>query len=243
MNEMTNFMLLKEQMKEIKPITMPGTHQRFLEFFKKQHERISLKVLDIGAGHGAFSQKLYDMGYDVYACDLFPELFQFDKIICTQVDITKHFPYNDNTFDLLIAIEVSEHITDHENFFSEAGRILKPGGKLYITTPNILTLKSRIRFLLSGFFLAFNPLQLNNYDGLQHVSSLTLDQYNYIAVRNRFNTAELAIDREQKTSRFWYFLLYPLIWIYPRIKKISKFHNQRKLLLGRLLFLTFRNYK
>jgi SAM-dependent methyltransferase len=230
-------------MTEIKAITMPGTHQRFLEFFKQQEEQTGQKVLDIGAGHGAFSQKLYNMGFDVHACDLFPEIFQFDKITCTKVDITQPFPYTDNSFDMLVAIEVSEHITDHENFFHEAGRILKPGGKLYITTPNILNLKSRIRFLLSGFFLAFDPLQLNNYDGLQHVASLTPDQYNYIAFRNRFKVAELAIDREQRTSRLWYVLIYPWLWIYPRIKKITGMHNQRKLLLGRLLFLKFKNNK
>ena len=96
----------------------------------------------------------------VYACDLFPELFEFSPVECTKVDITRPFPYPENFFDLIIAIEVSEHIIDHENFFSESGRILKPEGKLYITTPNILTLKSRVRFLFSGFFLAFNPLRI-----------------------------------------------------------------------------------
>jgi SAM-dependent methyltransferase len=230
-------------MSEIKPITMPGTHQRFLEFFKSKAEPVSFKVLDLGAGHGAFSQKLYEMGYDVHACDLFPEIFEFDKIPCTRADITQSLPYPDNSFDLIIAIEVSEHITDHEVFFAEAGRILKPGGKLYITTPNILSMKSRIRFLFSGFFLAFNPLQLNNYDGLQHVASLTPDQYNYIAVRHLFHVADLEIDRKQSTSRWWLFFLYPLIWLYPRIKKLDRQHNHRKLLLGRLLFLTFRNNK
>lgn len=230
-------------MPEIKPITMPGTHQRFLEFFKKQHEPLTQKVLDMGAGHGAFSQRLYDMGYDVQACDLFPELFEFDKVPCTKVDITKPFPYEDNTFDMIIAIEVSEHIADHEVFFSESSRILKPGGILYITTPNILSMKSRVRFLFTGFFLAFNPLQLKNYDGLQHVASLTLDQYNYIAVKNNFHTAQLEIDRKQSTSKWWLFFLYPLIWLYPRVKKIDRKHNQQKLLLGRLLFLKFKNNK
>ncbi|HLO60493.1 MAG TPA: class I SAM-dependent methyltransferase [Bacteroidales bacterium] len=230
-------------MTEIKPITMPGTHQRFLEYFKKQAEPVSCKALDMGAGHGAFSQRLFNMGYDVHACDLFPEIFEFDKIACTKVDITKPFPYPDNTFDLIIAIEVSEHIADHEMFFSESGRVLKPGGRLYITTPNILTLKSRIRFLFSGFFLAFKPLQLDNYDGLQHISSLTLDQYNYIAVKYHFDTADLSIDREQSTSKWWLFFLFPLIWLYPKVKKINPKHNTRKLLLGRLLFLKFKNHK
>ena len=230
-------------MPEIKPITMPGTHQRFLEFFKKQQEPVSQKVLDMGAGHGAFSQRLYDMGYDVHACDLFPEIFEFDKVSCTKVDITKPFPYPDNTFDMIIAIEVSEHIADHEIFFSESSRILKPGGTLYITTPNILSMKSRIRFLFTGFFLAFNPLQLNNYDGLQHVASLTLDQYNYIAVKNNFQTAQLEIDRKQSTSKWVLFFLFPLVWLYPRVKKIDRKHNHPKLLLGRLLFLKFKNNK
>jgi len=120
---------------------------------------------------------------------------------------------------------------------------LKPDGKLYITTPNILTLKSRIIFLFSGFCLAFKPLELKNYDGLQHVASLTLDQYNYVAVKNNFHTASLDIDREQSSSKWLLMLLFPWIWLYPRIKKMSTMHNQRKLLLGRLLFLTFRNNK
>ena len=95
-----------------------------------------------------------------------------------------------------------EHVNDHENFFREASRILRPGGRLYISTPNILSLKSRIRFLLSGFYYSFRPLEKRNYDGLQHVASLTLDQYNYIAIRQGFHAAEVEIDKQQSTSRW-----------------------------------------
>lgn len=230
-------------MEEIKPITMPETHKRFLKFFKKKSEPANLKVLDMGAGHGAFTKKLFDMDYDVHACDLFPELFKFDKVECKKVDITDIFPYPDNTFDLVIAIEVSEHILDHETFFSETSRILKPKGKLYISTPNIVSMKSRMRFLFSGFLYSFNRLELSNYDGLQHVASLTLDQYNYLAVKNKFKSAEFEIDRKQSTSQWLHFFLFPAMYIYQKIKKIDKIHNHRKLLLGRLLFLTFMNDK
>lgn len=228
-------------MKEIKPIAMPNTHQKFLPFFLKNSDKKD-KVLDVGAGHGAFSKKLFDMGYNVTACDLFPEIFHFDKILCDKVDITQPFPYEDNSFDAVIAIEVMEHITDHESFFSEVSRILKPDGKLYISTPNILSLKSRIRFLFSGFFYSFQPLDLKNYDGLQHVASLTLDQYNYIAVRNGFKEAELEVDKLQSTSK-WLMIFYPFLRIYPRLKKLNQIHNEKKLLLGRLLFLTYNNNK
>ncbi|MCF8372039.1 MAG: class I SAM-dependent methyltransferase [Bacteroidales bacterium] len=230
-------------MEEIKPIAMPGTHQLFYEFFKTKSEPLTQKILDLGAGHGAFSQRLYEMGYDLTACDLFPENFQFDKIVCDKVDITSEFPYQDNTFDIIIAIEVSEHISDHELFFKESSRILKPNGKLFISTPNIVSMKSRMKFLFTGYFYSFELLEVNNHNGLQHVSSLTLDQYNYISVKNNFHPAELDIDRKQNTSRNWLIVIYPFMRFYQKITKTDGFYNQKKLLLGRLLFLTFYNNK
>lgn len=230
-------------MEEIKPIAMPGTHQKFLEFFNTKEYKKDIKILDLGAGHGAFTKKLYDKGFDVSAGDLFPELFHFDSIECKKIDITKTFPYEDNTYDLVIAIEVSEHIIDHENFFKEISRVLKPTGTLYLSTPNILSLKSRVRFLYTGFYYSFNKLEINNHDGLQHVASLTLDQYNYAAIKHNFKPAEFEIDRQQTTSKLLFLLMFPLIFLYPKIKKISTFHNHKKLLLGRLLFLGFENNK
>ena len=230
-------------MNDIKPIAMPGTHESFLKYFMKQSVDLNLKILDLGAGHGAFTKRLYDIGYDISACDLFPENFRFDKIECKKVDITQVFPYPDDTFDLVIAIEVSEHIIDHENFFKELSRIVKPDGQIYLSTPNILSMKSRIKFLLTGFYFSFKPLNLKNYDGLQHVASLTLDQYNYIALKNGFQEAEFDIDRKQSTSKWLLLLFYPFMYLNAKIKRKSTFHNQTKLLLGRLLFLNFKNNK
>jgi len=68
-----------------------------------------------------------------------------------------------------------------------------------------------------------------------------VDQYNYIAVKHGFGPAEVNIDRVQKTSRWYLVLLLPLIYAYWLIKRFDRMHNQRKLLLGRLLFLTFRS--
>ena len=230
-------------MGEIMPIAMPGTHRSFLKFFKSKGLPTNLKILDLGAGHGAFTKALYEMGYDVYACDLFPEIFEFDRIKCQQVDITAPFPYEDNMFDIVIAIEVSEHITDHQNFFGETSRILKPDGNFYLSTPNILSLKSRIRFLKTGFYYSFNPLEMDNYDGLQHIASLTIDQYNFIAIKNNFKEADIEVDRFQSTSRWLYIFLYPLLFLFSSNNKLNTIHNQKKLLLGRLLFLNFKNNK
>lgn len=230
-------------MEEIKAITMPGIHQKFLSYFEKESIPKNAKILDVGAGHGAFSKRLHEKGYDVSACDLFPELFNFKQIECKKVDVTQAFPYADNSFDAAIAIEVSEHINDHEVFFKELSRILKPGSKLYLSTPNILSLKSRIRFLFNGFFYSFEPLEIKNYDGLQHISSLTLNQYDYIAIKHGFQKAAVATDKKQSSSKWLLVFLYPLLWLYNKLKGKSLIHNSRNLLLGRLLFLSFKNDK
>lgn len=231
-------------MKEIEAIGMPGIHARFLKYFKNANFNPQVKILDLGAGRGAFTQKLYNTGYqNLVACDLFPEVYEFDKVDCKKADITKSLPFADDSFDVVIAIEVTEHILDHEKFFAEISRILRPDGHLLISTPNILSLKSRFRFLYSGFYYSFNPLEMDNYDGLQHVASLTLNQYNYIAIKNNFHPAVYDIEKRQNTSMWLYLLLFPFLRILAFINRSSKIHNEKKLLLGRLVFLNFKNNK
>lgn len=223
---------------KIVPISIPGIHQAFYPWFQKQTNGAKLKVLDAGAGHGAFTKKLHEAGYEVSACDLYPSYYYYDQVPCVQADASKSLPFSDESFEAVISIEVMEHICDHEAFFEHASRVLKPGGKLFISTPNILSLKSRIRFLFTGFYYSFKPLELKNYDGLQHVASLTLDQYNYIALKYGFKTAVYDFDKHQSTSQIL-MLLYPWVWLYSRLKKTGMLHNRGGLLTGRVLFMAF----
>jgi 2-polyprenyl-3-methyl-5-hydroxy-6-metoxy-1,4-benzoquinol methylase len=73
---------------EIRPITMPGVHSRFLKFFNERAEPEGLNILDVGAGEGALTQKLHNMGYHMQACDFSPEAFKFPPVQCDGVDIT-----------------------------------------------------------------------------------------------------------------------------------------------------------
>ncbi len=219
-------------------ISIPGIHQAFWPYFVENTKGEKIKVLDCGAGHGAFTKKLFEDGYDVSACDLFPEIFYYDKVECKKADVTAKLPYDDNSFDAIVAMEIMEHIQDHEVFFNEANRILKQGGSVYISTPNVLSLKSRIRFMFTGFFYSFKPLEITNYDGLQHVASLTLDQYDYLAVKRGFKRATFSYDKRQTTSLLL-LILYPFLWLMSIIKKTGSFHNQLNLLTGRIIFLKY----
>ena len=52
-------------------------------------------------------------------------------------DINLPWPINDVSVDCITATEVVEHLSDLDNFFSESKRILKPGGKIIISTENL----------------------------------------------------------------------------------------------------------
>ncbi|MBK7409669.1 MAG: class I SAM-dependent methyltransferase [Saprospirales bacterium] len=182
----------------IQPIAIPGIHQRFFKLFQATAARFDKPtVLEVGAGHGAFTQKIWKEGYDVTACDLFPEIYQFEEVPCTRVDITQEFPFPSEAYDLVVAVEVMEHIHDHEVFFGECHRILKKNGVLMVSTPNILSLKSRIRFLFSGFYYSFKPLDHARHDGMQHIASLTIDQYHNLGIRAGFLDFMVDIDKRQ----------------------------------------------
>ena len=49
------------------------------------------------------------------------------------------------------------------------------------------------RFLFQGFPYGFKPLDMNQHDGMQHVASLSLNQYNYLALKYGFMEAEYGI--------------------------------------------------
>jgi SAM-dependent methyltransferase len=79
------------------------------------------------------------------------------------IDLNQPLPYADASFDVVYSTEVIEHVEGHRNFMMEATRVLKPGGHLIMTTPNIQRLLSRISFLLSGIHLTGQALIPWNY--------------------------------------------------------------------------------
>ena len=67
------------------------------------------------------------------------------------VNLLERLPYDDASFDVILLVEVIEHLENHRLALSELARILKPNGVLILTTPNIMRLNSRLHFLWSGY--------------------------------------------------------------------------------------------
>ena len=107
------------------------------------------QILDIGCGHGWYPFRLIDKwnlkghitGIDISRHNI--ELFQneikkrgYSDKLSANIANAEALPFDDNTFDLVYSTEALEHIESPSLFFKEASRVLKPGGKLIITTPS-----------------------------------------------------------------------------------------------------------
>jgi len=55
---------------------------------------------------------------------------------CVKVADARKIPYPDNFFDVIILSDIFEHISSPEKAAKEATRVIKPGGKIYVTVPN-----------------------------------------------------------------------------------------------------------
>ena len=130
----------------------------------------SKSILEMGAYMQLTPALKYRLGYGyVRGCYYGPEGRVDHKSIVSEngdvfechidhFDAEKHtFPYPDESFDTVLCCELIEHLfTDPMHMMTEINRILKPGGHLVLTTPNIGSLRS-VSAILLGYHPAFFP--------------------------------------------------------------------------------------
>jgi len=110
-------------------------------------------ILEIGSSDGEFLYSLKEKGWDVSGLEISEHAAQKarDKGVDTTVHDANHpLPLTDNSMDVIVAGEVIEHLFEDKEFLNECHRVLKQGGTLILTTPNLTSLKNRI-FMLFGF--------------------------------------------------------------------------------------------
>lgn len=115
--------------------------------FLSEHVHEGDHVLDIGCGEGWFASELPRMGASVVAVDVAreplrrarerdPRLEHDPPVELRLMDAEGPWPFADASVDVVWAGEVIEHLSDTAGWLSEARRVLTPGGRLLLSTPN-----------------------------------------------------------------------------------------------------------
>jgi 2-polyprenyl-3-methyl-5-hydroxy-6-metoxy-1,4-benzoquinol methylase len=121
------------------------------------------RVLDLGCGEGALSKRLVDLGYDVLAVDRDAAAFRAagPSFIPLDLDepaaLDRFVDEHHGRFDLILAVEVIEHLRSPWTFLAACRRLCRTDTHLILTTPNVGSWWSRLWFFLTGDLWGFGP--------------------------------------------------------------------------------------
>jgi 2-polyprenyl-3-methyl-5-hydroxy-6-metoxy-1,4-benzoquinol methylase len=150
------------------------------------------KILDVGCFPYHLGKALEIMGHEVWGISSAHEPVKQKNIRTCNIE-SDRFPFNDNYFDLVVCTEVLEHLPQSPvHALHEMRRVMKPGGKLLITTPNIARSINRAKLLL-GKSVTYPLHQLLENDGAgsnlyhRHNREYTLKELSTIIIHAHFS--------------------------------------------------------
>lgn len=185
-------------------------------------------LLDVPAGEGALAARLIDAGFEVRCCDLYPEIFRLDGVDVQQGNLDTELPFGDQSFDYLTCLEGLEHIENPQQAMREFARLLKPGGHLIVSVPNILNIEERLKWLIYGYTSHFKPINLGSaerlraeYDGRMeiaaHVNPIGYSELRYVLEKYGFRI--LSLNRDKPKSNAW--LYWPMILLIKAVARLT----------------------
>jgi 2-polyprenyl-3-methyl-5-hydroxy-6-metoxy-1,4-benzoquinol methylase len=215
--------------------------------------------LDVGSGTGELLRLVRaHYPFRSFGCDYTDKLLSVPGPKIDMVDLNRQpLPYDDNRFALVTCIETIEHLENYREVIREIYRVLQPGGVAVFSTPNILNLRSRLRYLSSGFYNLFGPLAPDESDihtTRGHINPVSWFYLSHALLTAGFRDLKMTVDKIQRRSLFAFpFLIVPLRatnWIVYRRDKSTygtldernawavRAMNSPNLLLGRTLIVT-----
>ncbi len=156
----------------------------------------SSKLLEIGCGRGDFLEAFHDLGlscYGVDASDHCTKNMPHLNVVCLDISEDK-LPYDDSAFDVVYHKSVLEHFSNPDHLMKETCRVLKPGGRVIILTPDWVS-------QMKVFYEDFTHSRPYNIRALSDLLTI----YGFSEVKTEF------------------FYQMPILWHYPSLKMFSNF--------------------
>jgi SAM-dependent methyltransferase len=175
-------------------------------------------VLDMGAGGGFLTRLLAQArqrgAAGLAACDISAATFKADGVPFTQCNVDEGLPYPDASFDAVVAIEVMEHTRSSYRVLSEIARVLKPGGTIVFSVPNVGHMLSRLSFTTTGHYHMFpspsiKPENAGRLCG--HVAPLPVQYWHYGLRLAGLSNIVLRQDRTKRSAAGLAAIFWPVL--------------------------------
>jgi ubiquinone/menaquinone biosynthesis C-methylase UbiE len=207
------------------PLAHEAIHDTVVELLANQPRGA---LLDVPAGEGALAARLIEAGFDVRCCDLYPEIFRLDGVNIHRGNLDAELPFSDQSFEYVTCLEGLEHIENPQQAMREFARVLKPGGQLIVSVPNILNIEERLKWLVYGYTSHFKPISRPAVERLRaeyedrveiaaHVNPIGYSELRYVLEKNGFEIVKLFRDKPK--GRAW--LYWPVVAFIRLISELT----------------------
>ncbi len=197
---------------EPRPMALPGVHDALLERIGGLEPG---RALDLPAGQGALSAALLECGWQLTSADIDPGRFRVEGQACLELDMDRPLPFDDASFELVVCAEGIEHCENAYQLVRELTRVLAPGGRLLLSTPNPLNLASRLRAFLTGFSdVSPRPIRADEPRlSEHHINPVRLQFLELMLRRNGLQVLSLGANRMRRSAVLLALMFYPWVWL------------------------------
>jgi SAM-dependent methyltransferase len=175
------------------------------------------RLLDLSCGAGTTARMLAAYGAFVVATDYGPAGCSGDSIrYVGGVDLNDPLPFKSACFDGINLTEVIEHIEHQAQLIREMSRVVREEGVVVISTPNVLNVLSRLRFLFTGFLRGrVRPAHYSRGPGVApNIYLLHFYELYYLLFHYGFEIEELRSTKVKFAPVFFTLFLYPFMWLF-----------------------------
>ena len=159
--------------------------QRSCHHFGRDDDRLDpfdgLSVLDVGCGGGLISEPMARLGGAVTGLDAAPANIEVARLHAAASGLAIDYrcataeeeAEAGRQYDLVLALEIIEHVADVGTFLSSLGQVVRPGGALFLSTLNRTTKAFLLAIVGAEYLLRWLPRGTHDWQRFVKPSELT----------------------------------------------------------------------
>jgi 2-polyprenyl-6-hydroxyphenyl methylase / 3-demethylubiquinone-9 3-methyltransferase len=192
------------------PLRIKFIKEKLISYFKLNPNDLEplkkIDILDIGCGGGLLCEPLKRLGAEITGIDASQNNIEVAKLHAKEMSLNINYIHSSpekfkfkNKFDVILNMEVVEHVADVNLFINNCSNLIKKDGIMFVATIN-KNLKSYLFAILGAeYILRWLPIGTHNWENFLSPQDLEI-----IAIKNNFNSDEVCGMKFNLLHKKWY---------------------------------------